>query len=242
MKIALASFEFRNRDIDHNLEQIFFGMGKAEMFECDVVLFSEAFLQGFDACHWNYAEDEAIGLTLDSPPIQKIQAYAADMDIAVGFGFIEKYQDKLFSSYAFVAKNGEIIDVFHRNSIGWKEFVKTDQHYKEGQGFKTFDYLGQKFITALGGDLWDESHIQALQSMEKNWVIWPCYLPFSKTQWAKEKSRFIALAQQCGAPTFFINSHSHKPVSLGGAFVFDQGKTVSSLELGNKGILIYETK
>lgn len=241
MKIALASLEFRNRDLDHNLEQIFFGIGKASAFECDLVCFGEAFLQGFDACHWNYAEDASLGLPLNSKPIDQIRRYAAEMDIAVSFGFIEKNRDELYCSYVFIAKNGEIVDVFKRTTIGWKEFVKTDHHYREGKGFSAFEYGGKRFVTALCGDLWEEPNVQIIKNLEKDIVLWPSYITYGRQQWAKEKSQFVAQAAKTGSPTLFINSHSHKPLALGGAFVFDQGKVVQSLEQGNKGILIYET-
>ena len=242
MKIALASYEFRNRDVDFNLEQIFFGMGKAAAFECDLVCFGEAFLQGFDACHWNYAEDSSVGISLDNKRIDQIRAYAAEMDIAVSFGMIEKNRDELYCSYIFIAKKGDIIDVFKRNTIGWKEFVKTDQHYREGKGFAPFDYMGKRFVTALCGDLWEEENIAAIKGIEKDIVLWPSYLNYSRQQWAKELPQFVAQAAKTGVTTLFISSHSHKPLALGGAFVFDQGKVVQSLELGSKGILIYDTK
>ena len=242
MKIALASYEFRNRDIDFNLEQIFFGMGQAAALECDLVCFGEAFLQGFDACHWNYAEDASIGIPLNHKLIDQIRAYAAEMDIAVSFGMIEKNRDDLYSSYVFIAKNGEIIDVFKRNSIGWKEFVKTDQHYREGKGFGSFEYMGKTFVTALCGDMWEEANVAAIKAIPKDIVLWPSYLNYSRQQWTKEKPQFIAQAAKTGATTLFVKSHSHKPLALGGAFVFDQGKVVESLELGSKGLLIYETK
>lgn len=44
----------------------------------------------------------------------------------------------------------KFIDLFHRVSIGWKEYTKTDGHYCEGKHFNAFEYEEKK---VCGGSL-----------------------------------------------------------------------------------------
>ena len=48
----------------------------------------------------------------------------------------------------------KFIDLFHRVSIGWKEYTKTDGHYCEGKHFNAFEYekkgLRRLFAAAFG--------------------------------------------------------------------------------------------
>lgn len=46
----------------------------------------------------------------------------------------------------------KFIDLFHRVSIGWKEYTQTDGHYCEGKHFNAFEYEGKRFAVALCGD------------------------------------------------------------------------------------------
>ena len=69
MRIGLASYPFVNNDVDHNLAQMEAALRLAQG-KVELLCFGEAFLQGFDALRWNYADDKHIALPIDSAPMR----------------------------------------------------------------------------------------------------------------------------------------------------------------------------
>ena len=134
MKIALASEPVKNRNIEFNTQAMIEAMNKASG-QADVILFGESVLQGFDCLCWDYEADKHMAVDLTDAHIQRMCEAAKQCGIAVSFGFIERIRDALYSSQIFIGSDGEIVTVFHRVSVGWKEFSKTDNHYQEGQHF-----------------------------------------------------------------------------------------------------------
>ena len=74
--------------------------------------------------------------------------------VDLALGYIEKSQDRLYSSYA-VIERGRLLHNYRRISRGWKEFRITNDHYQEGTATTAFWYHGQRLQIALCGDLWD---------------------------------------------------------------------------------------
>ena len=151
MKIALASAPVKNRNIEFNMQVMIDAMSKIRD-QADVIVFGESVLQGFDSLCWDFEKDKHMAVTLTDAPIQRMCEVAKQCGIAVSFGFIERIEDALYSSQIFIGSDGEIVTVFHRVSIGWKECSKTDDHYREGKNFEKFCYGGKTFAIALCGD------------------------------------------------------------------------------------------
>lgn len=169
MKINLMSLAFKTKDLEGNKNIIIISMreyaGKA-----DLLVFGESFLHGFEALAWNYENDKAIGIDLDDDIIKEIKLAARENSIAVSFGMIEKLDEALYSSQITIYKTGEVIDVFRRVSDGWKEPI-ADAHYKEGDGFHTFDFDGKKVLVGICGDFWHEELIEKAGAIEKDLVL-----------------------------------------------------------------------
>ena len=156
MRIALSSAPVKNKDIPHNLAAMTAALAQAAADGADLVVFGESTLQGFDCLCWSYAADRDMALPLDSAPIRQLQDAAQKYAAAISFGFIERDGDALYSSCAFIGADGEIIHRFRRVSIGWKDYRKTDAHYREGTHFEKFTYCGKTFAIGLCGDLWTD--------------------------------------------------------------------------------------
>ena len=107
MRFGLVSYECRNKDLAFNLHQIERAM-KDSTGKVDMLCFGESFLQGFDCLCWNYEIDRFTALEQDSESIRQLQRWTEQYKLALLTGYIEKYQDKLFSS-CFVIDDGEII-------------------------------------------------------------------------------------------------------------------------------------
>ena len=127
MKIVLASAAVKNRDVEFNTQAMIKCMANV-CSDADLIVFGESVMQGFDCLTWDYETDKHIAVSICDPMIRKMQEAAKQYNMAVCFGFIERCDDALYSSQIFIASNGEIVKLFHRVSVGWKEFYKTDEH------------------------------------------------------------------------------------------------------------------
>lgn len=164
MKCALAGVGFINEDIEYNKAVLADTLRKCAG-RADVVIFGEAFLQGFYGINFIAKHDTTVSISRDDMIIREICSMAKEYTIAVSFGFIEKEDDVFFSSQMTIDKNGQIIDLYRRVSPGWKESF-AGKEYCEGDGFHTFHLLGRVVAVGLCGDLWYEENITRLNELE----------------------------------------------------------------------------
>ncbi len=89
VRCALASMGFMNEDLQYNKKVII-----DTLIECstkaDIVIFGEAFLQGFYGATFNVEHDEQIAITQDDLIIQEICSVARQYATAVSFGLSKK--------------------------------------------------------------------------------------------------------------------------------------------------------
>ena len=233
MKIALASAKIIDRDINHNLAQINRYMTEAKAKDADLVCFGEAFLQGFNALTWQYDRDKEIALSPSSKEFLQIATFTKEIGIDVLFGYNEFDGDIIYSACALIA-NGRIIHNYRRISKGWKEYSKTDEHYKEGSTVEVFDYKGKKCVIGLCGDLWDHPERFALG---EDLLLWPVYVCWTKEEWENGgKIEYAEQAKLCCENTLYINSICDGD-SFGGAAHFFGGKVQKELPIFNEGLL-----
>lgn len=152
MKIALASQPTLDDSIALNVNRIEKALASLRK-KVDLVAFGESYLQGFNSLKWNFERDRTVAVSVDSQPIKMLRYTAKKYSVAVSFGYYELCDEAIYSSYMFIGKAGEIVNNFRRVSKGWKEYDITDEHYKEGDGFKTFTYMGKRIALAVCGDL-----------------------------------------------------------------------------------------
>lgn len=233
MKIALASARIVDRDINYNLSQMERYMKEAKSNGADLVCFGEAFLQGFNALSWRYEEDRKIALSSFSQEFMQIKTLTIKIGIDVLFGYNELEEDTLYSSCAMIA-HGEIIHNYRRISKGWKEYSKTDEHYKEGSLVEAFEYKGKKCVIGLCGDLWDYPQRFALG---EDLLFWPVYVCWTKEEWENGgKLEYAEQAKLCCKDTLYINSICDDN-AFGGAALFLDGKIQIELPILNEGLL-----
>lgn len=244
MKIALASTPVKNRNIEFNIQVMVDAMNKASG-QADVILFGESVLQGFDSLCWDYEEDKLMAVALTDTPIQRMCKAAKNNRLAVSFGFVERGEDVLYSSQIFISADGEIVNVFHRVSVGWKEFTKTDDHYCEGQCFEKFCYGGKSFAVGLCGDLWTDGRPEEMKALNADVVLWPVWCDYKADEWnASIKYEYAEQAALCGDHVLLVNPFCADPevtdAAAGGAAYFKNGQIVVEMTSGNSGALIVE--
>lgn len=244
MKIALASAPVKNRNIEFNIQAMIDAMNKASG-QAEVILFGESVLQGFDCLCWDYDTDKHMAFALTDVPIQRLCEAAKQYGIAVSFGFIERIDDILFSSQIFIGSDGEIVNVFHRVSIGWKEFSKTDDHYQEGKHFEKFCYGGKSFAIGLCGDLWTDSRPEEMKALNADVVLWPVWCDYNADEWNNSiKHEYAEQAALCGGCVLLVNPYcadaEETDAAAGGVVYFKDGGIAADMPSGCIETLIVE--
>ena len=244
MKIALASAPVKNRNIEFNLWAMSDAIRRVSG-QADLIVFGESVLQGFDCLCWDYEADKYVAVALTDAPIQQMRKAAKQYGIAVSFGFIERIDDNLYSSQIFIGSDGEIVTVFHRVSIGWKEYDKTDDHYREGKHFEKFCYGGKSFAIGLCGDLWTDGRPEEMKALNADVVLWPVWCDYKADEWNNSiKYEYAEHAGLCGDCVLLVNPYGADldtaEVASGGLAYFRNGRIVSELSAGNSGTMIVE--
>lgn len=233
MKIALASARIVDRDINYNLSQMERYMKEAKAESAELVCFGEAYLQGFNALSWQYEEDKKIALTTPSREFAQIKNLTKEIGIDVLFGYNELERESIYSSCALIS-DGEILHNYRRISKGWKEYTKTDAHYKEGASVEVFDYRNKKCVIGLCGDLWEYPQRFALG---EDILFWPVYVCWTKEEWENGgKIEYAEQAKLCCGNTLYINSICDGD-AFGGAAHFLGGEIQKELPIFHDGLL-----
>jgi len=243
MKCALAALGFINENIPYNKQVIMDTMVKYSK-EADIVIFGEAFLQGFYAATFEVEHDVKIAISQDDPIIKEICNTAKAHNIAVSFGFIEKTGAYFYSSQITIGSSGEIVDIYRRVSPGWK-LPKAGRQYLEGDGFHTFSYMNRTIAVGLCGDLWFDENISEINQLHPDVIFWPVYTDFNYDEWnSAEKYEYAEQAGKLEGKILYVNSFcldkDEEEIARGGAVLFIDGKIEKEIPSGKEDILIVE--
>lgn len=244
MKIALSSAPVKTRDIEFNMQAMIDAMKKASGL-AELIVFGESVLQGFDCLCWDYETDKHTAVALTDAPVHRMCEAAKQYSIGVSFGFIERTGDRLYSSQIFIGSDGEIVTVFHRVSVGWKAFGKTDNHYQEGQHFEKFCYGGKSFAIGLCGDLWTDGRPEEMKAQNADVVLWPVWCDYKADTWNNSmKYEYAQQAALCGDCVLLVNPYcadgEEYDAATGGAVYFKHGSIAADMPAGNHGAIIVE--
>lgn len=242
MNIALASAPVVDRDIGQNIASMLQAMGQCSG-KADLIVFGESVLQGFNSLTWDYETDCRMAVSLEGDSIMEMRQAAKEYGIAVSFGYIERAGDALFSSQIFLDDSGAILHNFHRVSVGWKEYWRTDSHYREGTHFEAFSWKGTRFAMGLCGDLWTEGRPEEMRSLHADVVLWPVWCDYNAAEWNSHvKQEYAAQAALCGEQVLLVNPFCVHPGAedraSGGAACFKHGGIEAESPAGSSGILI----
>ncbi len=243
MKCALAAVGFINEDVLYNKNVIITTMIKYAK-KADIVLFGEAFLQGFYGAKFIPEQDETIAIAKDDSTIKEICSIASQYSIAVSFGFIEKEEEKFYSSQIMIDSDGQVLELYRRVSPGWKEEF-ADERYCEGKVFHTFNFMGQKITVGLCGDLWFDENIEAINELKPEVVFWPVYTDYSPEEWnTTVKLEYAVQAGKLPCKVLYVNSvcldKEEEEIARGGAALFENGCIVKEIPSGEENVLIVE--
>lgn len=236
MIIGLASYEFKNNQIDDNIAQI----EKAIIFaqeRADLICFGETFLQGFDSLSWQYIIDKERAISQNSDAMDKIKKLSLKYHVDLLIGYIENDRECIFSSCVVIEK-GRILYNYRRITKNWKEYSITDGHYGEGDQCSSFIYKNREFKIALCGDMW----ICPEKFKTDGILIWPVYCNFKKEEWENtEQFEYATQSLLASTDVLLVNSITREePKSVGGAYYFHNGKIKQKLSLNKEDILFVQ--
>ena len=243
MKCALASMGFINEDIQHN-KKVIIDTLISNSASADIVIFGEAFLQGFYGVIFDVEHDAQIAVSQNDPIIKEICSVAKQFAIAVSFGFIEKENNYFYSSQITIDANGSVIDIYRRVSPGWKEAF-ANQQYCEGKGFHTFSFQGKNTVIGLCGDLWFDENIAEIKQLNPDVVFWPVYTDFNSKEWNEAiKYEYATQAKQFCDTVLYVNSYCKDKegdeIAKGGSALFGDGCIRAEIPSGKEDILLVE--
>lgn len=243
MKIVLAAAPVRTGDMAFNVETMRRAVadwsGRAEL-----IVFGESVLQGFDCLCFDYARDAETGVDVTGEPIRALREAAREGGIALSFGFIRRREENLYSCQIFIDAGGEIVELYHRVSPGWKEISLADGHYREGEGFHCFSCQGRRFAIALCGDLWTEDWPEKMGALSPEILLWPVWCDYDPGEWnGSVKEEYAVQAARCGKTVLLVNPYCADGTpgcAAGGCACFREGKIVAELPAGEAGCLLVE--
>ena len=243
MRCALAALGFINENMQYNKNVIISTMAKYSK-KADIVIFGEAFLQGFYAATFDIEHDKKLAISPDDLIIKEICTVAKTQEIAVSFGFIEKAGDCFYSSQITIDAYGEIIDIYRRASPGWK-LPHAGESYLEGDGFHTFSYLDKSITVGLCGDLWFDENINAINQLHPDVVFWPVYTDYNYIEWnTSMKHEYADQAGKLDGKILYVNSvctyKDEDEIARGGAALFINGTIEKEIPSGQEDILFVE--
>ncbi len=243
MRCALASMGFINENIMFNKKVIIDTMIKYANV-ADIIIFGEAFLQGFYAATFDIAHDDMVAITQEDPTIKDICAVARQYTVAVSFGFIEKAGKVFYSTQITIDSDGNIIDIFRRVSPGWKETFAGEQ-YCEGEGFHIFQFMEKNVVVGLCGDLWFDENVREVTQLHPDVVFWPVYTDFNYQKWNEEiKYDYAAQAGKICENVLYVNpfclDKEDDEIARGGSVLFVNGKIDKEIPSGREGVLVVD--
>ena len=243
MRYALASKGFLNGNIPYNKEVITNTLkdctGKADM-----VIFGEAFLQGFYAATFDEAKDDKLALPKTDIIIEEIRSAVKQYSVGVSFGFIEKENELFYSTQITIGPDGIILDLFRRVSPGWK-LPDAGERYREGDTFHTFSCHGKQIAVGLCGDLWFDENAEQIRKLHPDLVFWPVYTDYNSNEWNTSiKYEYAEQAAKACEKVLYVNSYcldkDGEEIAKGGSAFFVNGTIVSEVPSGEENILFVE--
>lgn len=240
MKIALCAAEFVNGDTQGNIGKI---KRLAEEYSgrADMLCFGEAFVQGFDGLTWNYEKDVDIAVSQDSPEIEGLRNAARRTGTALGFGYMERAENRIYSGYMVISAAGEILSNYRRMSAGWKIPGLCDM-YAEGDGCCRFEMDGKCFSVMLCGDMWTDDVAEKLKGVDPDAVLWPVYTDFPADEWnGGMKHEYAERAALYCRQALYVNCVcGGDDCAKGGAAHFAEGRIVRESPAGGESVLLTE--
>ncbi len=230
-------------DVEANLATIEREVSFANESHVDLVLFGEAYLQGFEALTFNYVHDVDVSLGMGSVPVAYLRKTACYYGVGIGVGFYENDHGAFYSSYLVIGKKGEVIHRHRRVSEGWK-LPHANADYREGRTFCPFKFEGVNMGVVICGDLWEDHMLRAIADLDAqvDCMLWPVHTDYSVDEWGGGiRQDYIERSSVLSSHVFYVNNYVPcDKLAKGGAYVWHQGKELAALSPGSPDRLLFD--
>ena len=229
MKIGLAAFKVK--DTTYDLNKIHAAIKDTD---AEILIFPEAYLQGFCAMTFDLDHDLKIARDIDDHIFVELKELTQRYHKALVIPYFEKDGEDIYSSCAFIAY-GEILYNYRRMSDGWK-IKEAPKNYKEGDSSSSIIYKEREFKIALCGDMFTDTRPYKTSGI----LIWPIYVNFDIVTFERSKSEYIQKANEASKDVLIVNALDDDPIAHGGAFYIKDGKLEKCLPYDEEDILIID--
>ncbi|MBR3840905.1 MAG: carbon-nitrogen hydrolase family protein [Erysipelotrichales bacterium] len=225
--------------INENIEDIKQGMKEAKNNGADLVLFSECSLSGFIVGE-NVLMDRKVAMKATDKRIYDLCAYAKELQINVGIGFLEDKDGGFYDSYAIILKDGTIKEIYQRCSDTWHIKDKGGM-YLEGEAVRSLVVDGLCITILICGDLFDDVLCAMISALETDLCIVPmarCFdKPATEKMWLEEEKEYIERVKLTETNVLLVNQLMDKENYFGGVSAITYNGTVESrLPINTEGI------
>ncbi len=243
MRIGLCPQLSLEGNTEENLSRIETCAKEAQRQGLSLIVFGEAYLQGFDSLHFDPQKDQDIAVTIHSPLIDQVKALAQAHEVAIGFGFHERTDDeqpRFYAAYMVVGSQGETLCHYRRMSSGWR-YPDSPACYREGTAPCTFTLNGLTLGVMMCGDFWEDLLMptwQQLDSQVDAW-LWPVHCDYPLADWLSgTRDEYRAHTKHLEKPVLFVNNlHADTDRARGCAAHWHQGLVVAEYPAGEPGML-----
>lgn len=176
LTIGLAQLRVISFDKKSNLNRAMATIDTYKEKGADYVLFPELFLTGF----FIQNQIEELAESVDGQSIQQIQQKVKETGVGVIIGFPERYQNRFYSSAAFIERDGSIKGIYRKMHL----FDKEQEFFTPGDGCPVFDTEFGKIAVMMTFDVEfpEMSRIYAVNGAEMILVLNAHHVPYEPHQ------------------------------------------------------------
>ncbi|MDO5423578.1 MAG: nitrilase-related carbon-nitrogen hydrolase [Eubacteriales bacterium] len=144
LKVGLCQTEILWQDKEANLCRAEGFLKKGAAAGADLLFFPEMSFTGFSM-------NTAVTGETDEKTVACMRAMAAANQMAVGFGWVKKTEEKAENHYTVLDENGEILSDYTK--IHPFSYSGEDQYFRGGTALSSFDFQGHRIGTLICYDL-----------------------------------------------------------------------------------------
>lgn len=237
--MKIASGVFKSGTMDENLAKMIDQIKEAKNHGAEIILFSECQLCSFCVGE-NVLADRKVALSATDARIKRLCELAKELEIAVGFGFLELKDGGFYDSYAIIEKKGTIREIYRRVTKTWHKEVRGDM-YCEGDGIFSLVVNGLCISMILCGDLFDDVVCAMVNALDCDICFIPMARSMGKTitqaEWEKEEKEYCKQVLKLNTNALLINQYYEKGDYFGGvSAICADGSVESRLPIYTEGI------
>lgn len=238
MRIAALSLEFENKNINKNADTIkqsviqYSGMN-------DLVIFPEAFLQGYDGISFNFEKDKKIAVSLNDEIIHDFRRTCKEYNTGLVFSYYELFNEKIYLSSIFIDKNGNILYNYRSNDSSYK-YKDITENYGLGGQIRTVNFMDKKFIMLIGEEIFKYEIKNKIRSLKYDIILILSYTQLDSYMWWEYKEKLLCELYSLEGSKIWISGHNYETyIPASGTVLFvKEDKLEDEIEFCKEGSLI----